>query len=539
MSVEGESVPDDRGDVLRTPREELTTRLWAWAALLLVATGFVLIGGGNLDPGPSEARLGIAAGERLGPFGQVFGGWEPAVWPGQVAPSMLWGWGEGGVPTPASVRWPSAIAGVALGLILARRAMNTMGIRAALIFSVCWFGSVALIDRSAGAGIELIAGLATVAALDRILGKGSDVVAGLWLALAFLAAGWTPLALVALTTVVIGKRGAGLTFPLLAPPLAAALAWSYWALSVAPVEAWAAALTLPLTQKSAWLLAVEVVALGLPFSPLACLAVSRSVREGWAEPARSLVLGWLQVAGASLVAGTVVPGLASAAKLPALAGIAMTAAACSELVWSRTIGSSARRGFFAMALTIIAVWTVIAVFGGSVLASAVSYYRPLAVVVVIYTLPLATLAIMSIVKADPRRALLALMLVAVGLKVAHWGYYVPEWNYRRSQGPWGRAIGQWVPARQPIYTTHAWRHDLAFATERQFRQLVHPKVLAYQPGAQTKYVLLLDSEFEHWPSDAPAVIKVATFQDDRGDVRVLAKTIGETPRRLASQSRQE
>ena len=43
-----------------------------------------------------------------------------------------------------------------------------------------------------------------------------------------------------------------------------------------------------------------------------------------------------------------------------------------------------------------------------------------------------------------RWAIGAMMVVAIVLKVAHAGYYVPEWDYRLSQGPWGRAIGQWA-----------------------------------------------------------------------------------------------
>ena len=32
---------------------------------------------------PTEARLGLAAGEKLGPLGQVFGYWAPDLWPAQ------------------------------------------------------------------------------------------------------------------------------------------------------------------------------------------------------------------------------------------------------------------------------------------------------------------------------------------------------------------------------------------------------------------------------------------------------------------------
>src|SRR5947209_19838987 len=58
--------------------------------VIALAIGFVLIGGGSLNLGPIESRLGIAAGEPFGPFGRVYGGWEPSLWPAQVALSRVW-----------------------------------------------------------------------------------------------------------------------------------------------------------------------------------------------------------------------------------------------------------------------------------------------------------------------------------------------------------------------------------------------------------------------------------------------------------------
>src|SRR5262249_50246113 len=124
----------------------------------------------------------------------------------------------------------------------------------------CWFGSLGLIDRSGGAGLDLVAGLCTIAALDRIIAGRSDRTAGVWAGLAFLAAGWPALAFIALVTVVLGRRGAGLSAGLLIPPLLTTVAWSAWALGQMQTEAWAAALALPLTQKSAWLFAPGVLA---------------------------------------------------------------------------------------------------------------------------------------------------------------------------------------------------------------------------------------------------------------------------------------
>jgi hypothetical protein len=504
---------------------------WPWRLVMLaaMAAGFVLLWGARVDPGPIESRLGLASHEGLGPLGRVFDAWDPTVWPAQLLPSLAWAWGEGGMPTSATVRWPAAIAGVAAGLILARRASTRLGGRAGVLVGLCWYGSFALIDRSAGLGLDLITGLATVAALDRLLGRGSDLVAGSWAAVAFLAGGWPPVAVVALSTVILGRAGATLSWRLLLPPGLAAAGWSAWALAVMPSEAWAAALALPLTQRMAWWLAPGVLALGLPWTPFATLAASRSVRDGWPAPGRRLVNGWLQVAGVCLLSGTLVPGLAAAARVPALAGLAVASGAvCDRLIASGAIAPAPRRWFLGMALSLTIAWALLVLIAGGYLAAAVGYYRALAVALLVASLPLTILAVRSAAKSDPRGAVLAVLMVAVCLRVAHWGYYAPEWNYRRSQGPWGRAVGQWVPPHWPIYTTHSWPADLAFATGRPVYQLPGERHLAYRPGA-VKYVLLLRSEFENWSPHAPAIIPVASFEDEFGSPRVLARTPGELP----------
>ena len=527
--------PARLGRLARMPRKRLARGL----SVIALAVGFVLIGGASLDPGEKEARLGIAAQEPLGPLGRVFGGWEPSLWPAPVALSRIWALGEGGMPSAASIRWPAAICGVLTGFFLTRRMFQTLGARASVLMGLSWFGSIALIDRSAGAGIDLIVGLGTIAALDRILTRGSDLGAGLWASLAFLAGGWPPVALIALATVVVGRREAGLSARLLVPPCVTAVAWSAWALSQMQAAAWAAALTLPLTQKPAWFLALGVFALGLPWSPFIVLAASRSVREGWSPPGRALCLGWFQVAVASLVVGTVVPGLAAAARMPAVAGLAVIAAACVHRVWVGPVAPAVRRGFLALTGSVVGFWLVVVNGAGIFLASAVPYYRGLAIVLIGLSLLIGLVCLVALFRGDVRRGLLVLTAVAVCLKVAHWGYYVPEWNYRHGQGPWGRAIGQWVVPEWPIYTVHSWPRALAFATEHPFRQLRHPKSLAFQDGPSPRFVLLFDSEFEHWPTAAPPLIKVATFQDDRGSTRVLARTAGPFSWKMLTRNRQD
>jgi hypothetical protein len=51
--------------------------------------------------------------------------------------------------------------------------------------------------------------------------------------------------------------------------------------------------------------------------------------------------------------------------------------------------------------------------------------------------------------------------------------------------------------------------------------------LEYELGELPTYVLLIESEFENWPTNAPKIQKVHTFSDGVGEVRVLARTEGD------------
>lgn len=513
----------------------------AASAVAWLALGFVVVGGGGLELGRTEARLGLAIDTGIGPFGQVFGGWEPSVWPLPLALGRAWAVGFGDEPANGPVRWPAALAGVAIGWLLARRVATAIGPRASVIAALCWYGSLALMDRSAGLGLDLVAGLGTIAALDRLVAGRADGKAGAWAALAFLGGGWPPLAVIGLAAVVIGRRAStpGLWFAL--PVVGAAAVWSAWAWSVAPAGAWAAALMLPMTQKSAWWLAPGVILQGLPWTPFAALGLWPAVRRGWTAEGRTFAVSWLQVAGAAIVAGTIVPGLSTAARPVALAGLALAAASAIDLAWSGADAwpRSARRALAGVALATVAAWVVVSTVGATYLALAVSYYRPLAIAVVCLAAATVAVAAAGIWTGSRRRLLEAVALVAIGLKVAHAGYYVPEWNYRFSQGPWGRAIGQWVPPRRTIYTVHAWEADLAHATRHPVRQLANPKLLDYQRDPEPRFVLLHPAEFAHWPADAKPLVRIQTMQDEFGAPRILARTAGPYSwRRSAAEGRE-
>lgn len=506
-------------------------RLLARGVVVAAAIGFALLGAGNLDLGPAEARLGMASGERLGPLGRTFGGWEPGLWPGTVAPAWVWTKGLGGIPTPASVRWPGAIAAVAIGLILSRRLGRTLGDAAEAWGALAWFGSLALIDRSGPLATGLIAGLAIVGALDRILARGTGWGAGLWAALAVLAGGWPALLVVALPAIVDGRKDRGLSIKLIGPPLAVLVGWSAWSLSVARVDVWAAGLTWPLTQGSSWLLGLNVLGWSLPWGPFAALAWP-AVRGGWGGPGRALVVAWAKVAAAALLVGTVVPGLAIAATPAILAGVAFAAGAGCGRAWEATLARGPRRALLTFATALAVAWAVVVTPTAINVAAAVPYYRTVVIPLGIAAPLIGLAALDAAWSGSARRSLLTTLALAACLKLAHWGVYVPEWDYRIGQGPWGRAIGQWVPPRWPIYSVLHWPADLAFATGHPFRLLASPLSLEHQGKAdgRPKFVLLHAAEFDNWPVAAPKLIKVRSFRDQYDQPRVLARTEGDLVR---------
>ena len=428
------------------------------------------------------------------------------------------------------VRWPAALASIFAGWLLVWGMSRTFGTRAAIILGFCWFSSLAMIDRSAGAGIDPILGLATLGAIDRILTRGSDWIAGLWASLAFLAGGWPPLVVIALAILVIGRRGSRFSLRLLLPPIGTAIAWSVATIGVTSVEFWAAALTRPMTQRPDWTLALGVLfLLGMPWSPFAFLALSRSIRDTWPMEGRAWVTGWLQAALASLIAGSLVPGLGPAARMIALAGLLVGASACLESVWRNALGPAARRAFFLLFSAVLTLWLIVMIYGCFIWILTMPYYRTLGVVMGLMIPVVVVLGWSALGAGNPRRGLVTLVVLGIGLKLAHWGYYVPEWNYRRSQGPWGRAIGQWIPRKWSLYTLHDWPDDLSFFIGRPVRQLRSPRFLNYLPGSESRYVLLQTQEFENWPDHAPPISLVARFHDQSGEERILARTAGLLP----------
>lgn len=508
----------------------LSDRACVGLALAALALGFVVLGAEGLDLGATEARLGLAAGGWPGPMGQVLGYWAPDLWPGEVLPSMaLAQLSPGGRPTTATVRWPSAIAAILGGWVLVRGLYRSLGYRAGIWAGLCWFSSIAVIDRSAGLGVDMVLGVATLAAVDRLLARGADWAAGLWSALAFLAGGWPPLLLIALVTLVIGRPGSFFSARMILPPLATVVGWSISAVRSATVETWASALTLPLTRGMNPALLPGALLLGLPWTPFALIALGRSAREAWPPAGRAWVKGWLQVSLACAIAGTAVPGLGSSARLVVMAGLLIAAAAGLDLAWKKTMAPAPRRTFFAAFAVLLALWLIGMIVGSFVWIVTMPYYRTLGIIAGVMVLAVAALGWSALGSDNPRRGLVTLAIMAIGLKLAHWGYYAPESNYRLSQGPWGRAIGQWIPRKWPVYTLHDWPTDLAFYIGRPVRQLSSGRALRALPGSESRFVLLQPSEFEHWPEQAPALILVARFQDPSGQDRILARTAGDLP----------
>lgn len=526
-------------------------RTWCGPALALMGLAYVVIGGSAADLAGADARIGIAASEGFGPLGQVYGHWRPDVWPLRAAISRLvFLLGEPGKPESGAVLWPSAVAALAAGWIVARRFVLLGKTTTALLFGFAWFGSWAVMGHAGSSGVDFLTGLATIVVLDRLLGRRSDWIAGLWASAAFLCGGWPPLLVIGLAVLVLGRRDADFSFKLIAPPVLTAIAWFFWTIETASAEAAAAALVHPLTQKlpwsmppswmafvgalalplgrgTAWGVPIGIFLMGLPLAPFAFLLAARSVREGL-KAEGGPTLDWARIGLAALVCGTVVPGVASAASLPALMGLLVASASALEAAWSGRLSTPARRWFLGLVVAMTAGWLFITLYGTFVLTIVFTYYRPIGVVFGIGGLIVSAIVWRAVETSSLRRGVAAMLVMTACLKLAQAGFYVPEWNYRYGQGPWGRAIGQWLLPHWTLYTQHEWPEDLAWAIGRPVRLLSSPQHLAFPENGESRHVLLLESEYQNWPPSAPKLVKVASFEPPTpfASRRILARTEG-------------
>jgi hypothetical protein len=261
-------------------------------------------------------------------------------------------------------------------------------------------------------------------------------------------------------------------------------------------------------------------------------ALCQKVRENWSESRREYVTGWWTIAAMSLFVGSILPQFSRAALLPVVAGCAVV----SGHVWATAISNRRFRvlGWAGQWLSITTGLTIVAIACVFIpmamyLSMSIPYYRAVCLISALILSISVLVCVRGLFQNDSSRSFIALAIMCFGLKLIHASIYVPEWNYRMGQGPWGRAIGQWVPEKWPIYTLHGWSTDLAFATGHNFRQITHPRFLpdpAKTPDGRPTFILLHPADFEHWPKSAPPIVKVFDFYDQSGrkPSRVLART---------------
>ena len=197
--------------------------------VVLASIVFPIFGGGNIEPGPKEGKLGMTAWGKLGPYGEVYGGWEPSLLPGKVLPTKVWSLLVGGAPTDASLRWPLVVAALAAGAVLSIASLRASGKSSAFWTTVCWMTSVGLMELSETLDLDMLVGVWTIAAVSRINAKSADFWAGVLAGMAFLAGGWPPLAVCLIACVVLGKRSSIVSFWYFVPQAAIVGLWSLWA----------------------------------------------------------------------------------------------------------------------------------------------------------------------------------------------------------------------------------------------------------------------------------------------------------------------
>ncbi len=498
---------------------------WDWVGFGAIVLFFGLLGAIAVEVDRVEARLGLAAGEALGPLGRVFGYWAPDVWPVPLFASKFLAMFENlARPTTASVRWPGVFASLAIAWLLWRGASKRLGARLSMWVAVCWLGSIGVVDHAAFARLDLLQTLGVVAAIDRLLDRGRDFVFGCWGAFAFLCGGLPPLVLLALASIVIGRPNQPALWRALVPIGITAFAWSAWTIQSGGVELWAAALTLPLSSKLDWKLAVSVMVIGLPWSPLVFFAWDKAVHDERKAEGHAWARTWVQCGIAAILAGTLVPGLSTPARGLALVGLAIAAALVLEAMWTRRITGVSQVAILTVLALLTFVWLVGIDFGCYIWTMSMPYYRAFGVMMGFVAIAVSLVLWGMLAGANLRRAAVLLVLLAAATKLVHTGFYGPEWNYRQSQGPWSRAVAQWIPRRSTVYTLHDWPADFAFYLKRPIRQLHSAQFLKYEPQNVSKFLLLSQSEFDNWSDSAIPITPMARFLDEAGATRVLART---------------
>ncbi|MFM1801234.1 MAG: hypothetical protein RJA81_586 [Planctomycetota bacterium] len=510
------------------------SHLIGFGIFLSLVAFFVLWGGSRLDIGRQEARLGMAARETFGPVGQSFGGLDPGIYPGPIAIIKAWGLMEKHGPGQEAIRWTTAICASLIGIALTLRSEWLCGKVAAISVALCWLSNLALINRSGEFGLDFYTGLGLVLALNETVAKKGMLTwkAGIFTGISFLCAGLAPVILVLVNSIVICRSSAGLRPAFLAIVIATVGAWSAWALNTISAEAWAAAIALPMAVRSGSSFPTIALCLCFPMILAVPAFFSQTLREKWSEERREYVSNWWTISALCLFIGTILPQFSRSTLIPVIAGFSVVAGHVWATAWAdqkfKLLGSAGRwlamsSGFMVIVLTIIAIPM------GTFVSMAIPYYRWTALLWVCLTGLSSILYVNGVLKGEARRVIVALLVMLVSIKTAHVSIYVPEWNYRRSQGPWGRAVGQWVPGGWPIYTLHGWQTDFAFATGHNFRQITAPRFLPdmdQSPNGRPNFILLHPADYERWPKFAPPIQKVAEFQDNsgRGTARILART---------------
>ena len=373
-------------------------------------------------------------------------------------------------------------------------------------------------------------GLATLASIDRLITRGSDRVAGLWAALAFLAGGWPPLVVIGLAIIVIGRTTAKFSLGLVLPPLAQRrLSGRSGQSGLPPPRSGRPSLSTSLDAEARLVARRRKCGARASLEPVRLLLLEPfGARELEAE-GRPWLTGWLQVALACFDrAGR--SCRVSGRQLGRRAGRPARGARrpVSNRPGLERSHVPSRRAFFivfwvcARALVGRHALRVLHLEPGDAVLPAAGHHHDAS-----SQLGSRVLGWSALETRNSRRGLVTLMVIAVALKLVHWGYYVPEWNYRYSQGPWGRAIGQWVPKRWAVYTFHDWPPDLAFFIKRPVRQLRSPHYLEYQARpARASLCCFKPRNTRTGPSRPRRSPWSRNFSINRRDERILARTAG-------------
>ena len=178
---------------------------------------------------------------------------------------------------------------------------------------------------------------------------------------------------------------------------------------------------------------------------------------------------------------------------------------------------------------VIGLWLGVMLYGTYIWTLTMPFYRPLGVMMSLMVIGVAYPGWSALDTGNTRRGLVTLVRDRGRAEAGPLGLLRPRVELPLQSRPVGTRDRTVDAAKMDLVHLPRLAAGPGVLHQTAVRQLRSPHFLEYQPGPESKFVLLLPSEFENWPESAPPITVVAKFQDQSAEERILARTPASSP----------